>query len=160
MEIKSKIKHHPTGFKTNVKNPNHFPMTPKGSDTLKSFLCSFKTELINKTLNCKTTKKNQISKHIEDLIAKIDVNKHLLVVLIDKTNSFRVLKTETYDASIKKHLLKSGKEVRRSRIMEIYGNDHKLLETHQESLSKVEYHAICSAIEKRDTSTQKHRNCL
>ena len=153
--LKSTIKHHPTGFKTNVKNPNHFPKAPKGSNTIKSFLYQLEMELLNELLHCKTTKKNERLQDIEDLMSTINANKHSLVVPTDKTNSFRVLETEIYDASVKGHLLKSGEEVNRAKIIEMYGNAHILLKQNQEALSKTEYHAIRSAIKKRNISTPK-----
>ena len=88
-------------------------------------------------------------------MSMINANKHLLVVPTDKTNSFRVLKNKTYYVSVKGHLLKSGEEVNRARIIEIYGNAHILLKQNQEALLKTEYHAIRSAIEKHNILTPK-----
>ena len=86
---------------------------------------------------------------------KNNVNNHLLVIPTDKTNSYQVLETYLYDKLVKKHILKNGEEVERSRIVEIYEKSHKLLTKHSEIFSKNEYYAIRSSIEKRDISTPK-----
>ena len=57
--MKSKIKHRPNGLETNVKNPNHLPKAPRGSNTIKSFLRQLEMEVLGKILHCKTTKKSE-----------------------------------------------------------------------------------------------------
>ena len=146
---------HQTGYRTNLRNPNYSPEAPKGSKELEGFLQSLERELITSMLKVKSAKKNKTSKQIEDMMAKLRTFNEIVIVPTDKTNSYKPLDIKIYGKLVIDHLLKSGAEIKRSRLVKIHENAMELLTKLKPTMTKDEFFAVRAQIQSKSIPTPK-----
>ena len=115
------------GLNSNLKAKDRTNRAPKGSDDLEGFLLAVEKEMMDRIVEKGNGyKPNLKSKDIQA------VNKNLkltIVVVIpkDKTNSFKCIHVDDYKNWATKHLLKNGKEIPRSKLIQVFEDVNELL---------------------------------
>ena len=142
-----------TGYMTGMKDPNYSPPAPKGSKELECFLQTLERELLTLALDVKSTKLNNTSKRIGDIMNKLKKFPSLVIVPTDKTNSYRSMEIDKYEKLVVQHLIESGEEISRSRLIEIHDKGMDLLERLKKTMTKNEYFTIRSQISSKTIPT-------
>jgi hypothetical protein len=134
------------GLNSNLKAKDRTNRAPKGSEELETFLSAVEKEIMDKIFEkgngCKSNSKS------EDIKA---VNKNLkftstVVIPTDKTNSFKCIHIEDYKNWTIKHLLKNGKEILRSKLIQVFEDANELLESLAHIMSEDEYSFVKESI--------------
>ena len=128
-----------TGLGTNLK-PNKINLTaPKGTELLEEFLKAVEDEVLD--LAFQYSEKQTMtprSQQVKSLQQSLKKDIYHAVVPTDKTNSFRVMEVDEYSQQVLEHLKKSGKEIPRSRLIEVEEQANNLLEQIQNNLTENE----------------------
>ena len=79
----------------------------------------------------------------------------IVIVPMDKTNSYKPLDIKVYGRLVTNHLLKSGTEIERSRLVKIHENAMDLLAKLKPTMTKDEFFVVRSQIQSKSIPTPK-----
>ena len=142
------------GLGTNLRRKHKTQMAPSGSTEVESFLTELERMLITELEEAKETKSMMKAMEIKRLQTQLK-GEELVVILMDKTNSFRVVPTDLYKKWVHGHLTKSAKEVTRYRLTKIFEQGEELLDKMRDMLSKNEAEFIEESLQSRAIPTPK-----
>ena len=130
---------------------------PIGSPEVERFLKEVEQQLI-KIVNEEDLSKNNdrvktIALHLENLRKSSQV-----VIATDRTNSFQVIPLEKYKKWVLEHLRKSAKEIKRERLVELYGIAQETKLKIEDSLSESEERFLSKTLESKSIPTPKTHN--
>ena len=100
-----------------------------------------------------TRKVNGITSKINHIFAKLKQRSDIVVARTDKTNSIRVMKTNSYIESVERHLKKDAVETTYGHLQEVHKKALELLTTIDDLVSENEFRYIKSTITKRAIPT-------
>jgi hypothetical protein len=143
------------GLNLNLKAKERTKKLPRGSEDLEACLSAVEKESMDKIFD----KGNGYEPNLksEDIKA---VNKNLkltstVIISMDKTNSFRCIHIDDYENWMIKHLLKNGKEIPRSKLVQVFDDGNGLLENLEHILSEDEHFFVKESINPKTIPAQK-----
>jgi hypothetical protein len=127
------------GLNSGLRAKEKIKRAPKGSEDLEAFLSAVQREIINRVFekrneyspNRKSENLTNACKNLQDTTT--------VAIPTDKTNSFKCIHIQDYKDWTIKHLLKNGKVIPRSKLIEVLDNANELLESLDDIMSEDEY---------------------
>jgi hypothetical protein len=131
---------------------------PKGSEDLEDFLSATQIVIIDQVFEKRegndSGKLNIHSENLKNCCKNLEGTK-TVVIPTDKTNSFRCVDIRDYKDWAIKHLLKNGKEIPKSKLVQALGEANELLEALEDIMSEDEYYFVKESLNSKAIPSPK-----
>ena len=147
------------GLGTNLRAKEKVKRAPRGSEDLEAFLSAVQRVIIDQVFEKRDMKDggrkpNLHSDNLKNCCKNLRDTK-TVVIPTDKTNSFRCIDIRDYKDWAIKHLLKNGKEIPRSKLIQTLDEAKELLEGLEDVMSEDEYYFVKSSLDSKAIPSPK-----
>jgi hypothetical protein len=143
------------GLNSNLRAKEKLKRAPKGSEDLEAFLLAVQREIIDRVFDkVNGYVPNEKSQDLKDVCKGLQ-DTNTVVIPTDKTNSFRCIHIRDYQDWATKHLLKNGKEIPRSKLVEVLDEANELLESLDDVMSEDEYSFVKESLNSKAIPSPK-----
>jgi hypothetical protein len=138
-DSKVRIEAKRVGLNLNLRAKEKLKRAPKGSEDLEAFLSAVQQEIIDRVFDKGNVYSPNLKLEVLKNVCKNLQDTKTVAIPTDKTDSFECIDIRVYKDWATKHLLKNGKEILRSNLVQVLYKADKLLESLEDVMSEDEH---------------------